>query len=159
MGTGWRRAFCTAIPRNSSDSPVLGDVQQNPAPSPRASGKLGFFKSSGSNPSTPRLQSNWGLRSRSNNSNNGDDATANSNASTPRLRLRPKTNNNVDSGDDAAKFHSSVIDNLNITPRLRCKTNTKNPKSSLLGSNPSSPRSPFSIFKNSLGFSRVSSFT
>ncbi|KAL7594945.1 hypothetical protein Lser_V15G31064 [Lactuca serriola] len=154
MGTGWRRAFCTAIPRNSSDSPVLGDVQQNPSPSPRASGKLGFFKSSGSNPSTPRLQSNWGLRSRSNNSNNGDDATANSNASTPRLRLRPKTNNNVDSGDDAAKFHSSVIDNLNITPRLRCKTNTKKPKSSLLGSNPSSPRSPFSIFKNSLGFSR-----
>ncbi|KAI3670377.1 hypothetical protein L1987_87968 [Smallanthus sonchifolius] len=131
MGTGWRRAFCTTIPRNSSDSPVLGDVQK------KASGKLGFFKTSGSNPSTPRLQSNWSLRSRSNNGGERDEED------TPRLRLRPKANN----GDDTAKFHSTVIDNLNITPRLRCKTKR-------LGSNPSSPRSPFSIFKSSLGFSR-----
>ncbi|KVH99673.1 probable E3 ubiquitin-protein ligase EDA40 isoform X1 [Cynara cardunculus var. scolymus] len=157
MGTGWRRAFCTTIPRNSSDSSVLGDVQQNPNPTPRSSGKLAFFKtSSASNPSTPRLQSNWSLRSR--NSNNGggaDDTVTDSNVSTPRLRLRAKTNDKSDGGgDDGGKFQSSVIDNLNITPRLRCKTNMKKPKSSLLGSNPSSPRSPFSIFKSSLGFSR-----
>ncbi|KAL8243130.1 hypothetical protein R6Q59_009388 [Mikania micrantha] len=110
MGTGWRRAFCTTVSRNSSDSPVLGEAQQP------TGGKRGFFKS---NPSTPRLNSN-------------------SNASTPRL---PKINSNG---------HDSVIDNLNITPRLRCKA----PKSSLFGLNPSSPRSPFSIFKTSLGFSR-----
>ncbi|KAJ0513201.1 putative chromatin regulator PHD family [Helianthus annuus] len=128
MGTGWRRAFCTTIPRNSSDSPILGDVQQ-PTPTKSSSSSGGFFKTS-----TPRLQSSWSLRSRTNSDDN--------NSTTPRLRLRPN-------GDDA-KFHSSVIDNLNITPRLRCKTKPKTPKSS----NPSSPRSPFSIFKSSLGFSR-----
>ncbi|PWA94447.1 von Willebrand factor, type A [Artemisia annua] len=78
------------------------------------------------------------------------EAVFNSRYCCPRLRLRAKTNEDTD-----AKFHSSVIDNLNITPRLRCKTKTKNNiKSSLLNSNPSSPRSPFSIFKSSLGFSR-----
>ncbi|KAI3718038.1 hypothetical protein L1987_70029 [Smallanthus sonchifolius] len=88
MGTGWRRAFCTTIPRNSS---VL---EKKPS---------GFFKTSGS----PRLQS--------------------------------KSNNN---GED---FHSTVIDNnLNISPRLRCKTKTNTKPGS----------SPFSIFKTSLGFSR-----
>nr|XP_043638671.1 E3 ubiquitin-protein ligase WAV3 [Erigeron canadensis] len=172
MGTGWRRAFCTTIPRNSSDSPILVENQQNnnpTNPSPKTPSKLGFFKSSStssSNPSTPRLHSTWSLRSKSSNSNNTGDINnnnnndndfidTNSNSSTPRLRLkpRPKTKNNVNEPtNDDTKFHSSVIDNLNITPRLRCKT--KNLKSSLLSSNPSSPRSPFSIFKNSLGFSR-----
>ncbi|KAK1435434.1 hypothetical protein QVD17_01197 [Tagetes erecta] len=147
MGTGWRRAFCTTIPKNSSDSPVLCDT-------PKSSTKLGFFKASVSNPSTPRLHSNWSLRSRSNNSNNGrDDDVTHSDASTPRLmRLRPSGNEDA----TAAKFHSSVIDNLNITPRLRCKTKTKTKTNSIKTqiSNPSSPRSPFSIFKSSLGFSR-----
>ncbi|KAG4194006.1 hypothetical protein ERO13_A06G029500v2 [Gossypium hirsutum] len=45
MATGWRRAFCTAIPRE----PETTD------PSPKICAKLSFF-SSGSNPSTPRLQ-------------------------------------------------------------------------------------------------------
>ncbi|KAG9439959.1 hypothetical protein H6P81_020124 [Aristolochia fimbriata] len=54
MGTGWRRAFCTSIPRDPEP-----EKQQNhpsppsPSPSPRSCAKLSFF----SNPSTPRLQS------------------------------------------------------------------------------------------------------
>ncbi|KAE8655846.1 protein RMD5-like protein A-like isoform X1 [Hibiscus syriacus] len=56
MVTGWRRAFCTSIPKKQ-DSPVLPEKQQqqqkNSSKSPKFSSRFGFF----SNPSTPRLQS------------------------------------------------------------------------------------------------------
>ncbi|KAK3031281.1 hypothetical protein RJ639_035581 [Escallonia herrerae] len=78
-----------------------------------------------------------------------------SNPSTPRLRC--KTSSTV----AAVQTPSTTIDTL-ISPKLRCKTasntpklSTKSPKS-LLGSNPSSPRSPFAIIKNSLRLSRSS---
>lgn len=56
MGTGWRRAFCTSIPRDTDaggEKKVTPPVE-NPSssPSPRSCVKLGFF----SNPSTPRLR-------------------------------------------------------------------------------------------------------
>ncbi|XP_039041491.1 E3 ubiquitin-protein ligase WAV3-like isoform X2 [Hibiscus syriacus] len=54
MGTGWRRAFCTTIPREPENT-VL-DKQRQQSPSPRNCSKLSFF-STGSNPSTPRFQS------------------------------------------------------------------------------------------------------
>ncbi|KAM3342300.1 E3 ubiquitin-protein ligase WAV3 [Capsicum galapagoense] len=131
MGTGWRRAFCTTIPRDrephfvdkhaqdSQQEVSNGSGQQqvaaSPSPSPRSCAKLGFLTSS--NPSTPRL--------------------------------RCKTNSKASSND---------INSL-ISPRLQCKTtpksNTKSPKT-LLGSNPSSPRSPFSILKNTLRLSKHS---
>ncbi|XP_059293442.1 E3 ubiquitin-protein ligase WAV3-like isoform X2 [Lycium ferocissimum] len=51
MVLGWRRAFCTSIPR---DQKKQDNTNTNPStPSPRLSSKFGFF----SNPSTPRLQS------------------------------------------------------------------------------------------------------
>ncbi|XP_060199135.1 E3 ubiquitin-protein ligase WAV3 [Lycium barbarum] len=121
MGTGWRRAFCTAIPRDREPQFVdkhAQDSQQevpSPSPSPRSCAKLSFLSSS--NPSTPRL--------------------------------RCKTYNKASSND---------INSL-ISPKLHCKTtpksNTKSPKT-LLGSNPSSPRSPFSILKNTLRLSKHS---
>ncbi|KAL4280177.1 hypothetical protein GQ457_03G034650 [Hibiscus cannabinus] len=52
MGTGWRRAFCTTIPREPENN-VLDKQRQQ---SPRNCAKLSFF-STGSNPSTPRFQS------------------------------------------------------------------------------------------------------
>ena len=55
MGTGWRRAFCTTIPRESENT-VLDKQQQSPSPTPRSCAKLSFF-SGASNPSTPRFQS------------------------------------------------------------------------------------------------------
>lgn len=59
MVTGWRRAFCTSIPKKQ-DSPVLPEKQQQEeshgTKSPRFSSKFGFF----SNPSTPRLRSQPG---------------------------------------------------------------------------------------------------
>ncbi|XP_055806085.1 E3 ubiquitin-protein ligase WAV3-like isoform X2 [Solanum dulcamara] len=48
MVLGWRRAFCTSIPRDRDTK-----ENTNPTPSPRLSSKFGFF----SNPSTPRFQS------------------------------------------------------------------------------------------------------
>ncbi|GMI77347.1 hypothetical protein like AT5G49665 [Hibiscus trionum] len=56
MGTGWRRAFCTTVPREPPETSVLDKQrQQSPSPSPKSCAKLSFF-STGSNPSTPRLQ-------------------------------------------------------------------------------------------------------
>ncbi|KAI8550196.1 hypothetical protein RHMOL_Rhmol06G0086200 [Rhododendron molle] len=77
-----------------------------------------------------------------------------SNPSTPSLRCRTTI--------AEAVLKSSGSDDLD-SPKLERKTNTpksaksaaKSPKP-LLGSNPSSPRSPFSILKNSLRLSRVS---
>ncbi|KAA8538226.1 hypothetical protein F0562_027951 [Nyssa sinensis] len=139
MGTGWRRAFCTTIPRDREAT--IADKQQqqqscktqnqSPGPSPRRCAKLGFL-SGGSNPSTPRLQSKA--------------------VTGPSLRCRTSV---------AAVQTSSTDDSL-ISPKQQCKTITNTPKSTtksprtLLGSNPSSPRSPFSIFKNSLRLSRNS---
>ncbi|CAL2235860.1 unnamed protein product [Prunus armeniaca] len=58
MGTGWRRAFCTTVPRDPADQTRVSEKQQrSPSPSPRSCTRLGFFSSGSSNPSTPRLQS------------------------------------------------------------------------------------------------------
>lgn len=52
MVFGWRRAFCTSVPREpDSDSPVKPDHCKS------SGGRFVFFTSSSSNPSTPRLQS------------------------------------------------------------------------------------------------------
>ncbi|PPR82462.1 hypothetical protein GOBAR_AA38255 [Gossypium barbadense] len=56
MGTGWRRAFCTTIPRDPENTVIDKQQHQSPSPSPRNCAKLSFF-STGSNPSTPRFQS------------------------------------------------------------------------------------------------------
>ncbi|KAE8733831.1 auxin-responsive protein IAA9-like isoform X1 [Hibiscus syriacus] len=58
MGTGWRRAFCTTVPREAENSVLDKQQKQSPCPtpSPRNCAKLSFF-STGSNPSTPRFQS------------------------------------------------------------------------------------------------------
>lgn len=122
MGTGWRRAFCTTIPRDGDAT--ISEKQQpspSPSPSPKSSTKLGFFSSGGSNPSTPRFQSQP--------------------VSNPSLRCRTTVTN----------AQTSAVQD---SPTLQCKTastkTTKNPLQ-LLGSNPSSPRSPLklSLFRNS----------
>ncbi|XP_022132001.1 uncharacterized protein LOC111004975, partial [Momordica charantia] len=104
MGTGWRKAFCTTIPRDSESN--ISEKQRaastNPNPSPRSCVRLGFF----SNPSTPRTQS------------------------------QPTT-----------------------APGLRCRTSQdavdhSKSQRGIVGSNPSSPRSPLklNLFKNSFKF-------
>ncbi|KAL1817659.1 hypothetical protein ACET3Z_020233 [Daucus carota] len=147
MGTGWRRAFCTTIPRDpqattSSSSQdnhkthyhvVHGpdDSIISPAPTPRSFSKLGAIFSGGLGSS--------------------------SNPSTPRLRVKTTTRSSSFTSSTAA----TPVKKDN-TPKLRCKTMPNTPTSKSLkipsanhgSSNPSSPRSPFSIFKNSLRLSR-----
>ncbi|XP_031279234.1 E3 ubiquitin-protein ligase WAV3 [Pistacia vera] len=124
MGTGWRRAFCTTIPRDSEIATVSDKQQQvvspSTSPSPRSCTKLGFFTGS-SNPSTPRLQSQP--------------------VSSPSLRCRTATL-------EAPSTNESPRLQCKTTPK-----STKSPKP-LQGSNPSSPRSPLklSLFKNSFKF-------
>lgn len=135
MGTGWRRAFCTTIARGSESRVSEKQQQSNPSPSPspRSCTRLSFF-SGGSNPSTPRLQSQ--------------------SLSSPSLRCR------TTSSESTVQTSSKNITTVSESPRLECKTTTpktsKSPRT-LLGSNPSSPRSPLklSLFKNSFKF-RVS---
>ncbi|KAK1557652.1 hypothetical protein Q3G72_028801 [Acer saccharum] len=49
MGTGWRKAFCTTIPRDSEVTTAVSEKQQQSStspsaiPSPRSCTKLGFF--------------------------------------------------------------------------------------------------------------------
>ncbi|CAN1159439.1 E3 ubiquitin-protein ligase WAV3 [Linum perenne] len=146
MGTGWRRAFCTTVPRDKHiPNPTTTTTSPPPTPSPRSCKKLSFFSST-SNPSTPRLR----LRS----------------LSSPSLRCRSTstTSSNVSST-------TTTSSDPNSTPTLHCKTTHNTPRSTSktttppaaaaaaspklkLGSNPSSPRSPLklSLFKNSFKF-------
>lgn len=128
MGTGWRRAFCTTIPKDREIRIAIEaeekteQIQETSkqSPSPRGCTKFGLSSITSKN-STPRLQSN-----------------------SPKLSCKTRDYN--------------VQTTSNDSPKLRCKTST--PKScgkstrTILGSNPSSPRSPFSILKNSLRLSR-----
>ncbi|OWM80570.1 E3 ubiquitin-protein ligase WAV3 isoform X2 [Punica granatum] len=129
MGTGWRRAFCTTIPRD----PEASSQQQKsvtPSPSPRTGRKLGFLTGSSSNPSTPRLRCRTVA-----------EAAAQAEASAG-------AGGGVDEISPGLICRTAPSSTSN-TPRL-----AKSPKKPMLGSNPSSPRSPLklSLFKNSFKF-------
>ncbi|CAI0464145.1 unnamed protein product [Linum tenue] len=155
MGTGWRRAFCTTIPRdkrlqhtNSSNS----TSPPPPSPSPRSCTKLSFFSSSssssslaGSNPATPRLKSR--------------------SFSSPALRCRTSSSSNLNT---SATTTAAAED----SPALHCRTTHNTPRATTAklaaaspkpkhGSNPASPRSPLklSLFKNSFKFRGTAIYT
>ncbi|OVA18965.1 zinc finger protein [Macleaya cordata] len=120
MGTGWRRAFCTSIPRDQEviirEKPNKRSPSTSPSPSPRTHRKIGLFTSV-SNPSTPRLQSQ---------------------PISPTLRCRTSVTSSA----------PPMVAQEN--PRLQCKTTTTKSPRLFQSSNPSSPRSPlkFSLFKS-----------
>ncbi|KAJ6685693.1 CALCIUM-ACTIVATED CHLORIDE CHANNEL REGULATOR [Salix purpurea] len=123
MGTGWRRAFCTTIPRDRETT--ISDKQQtaspSPSPSPRRCVKLGFF-SSGSNPSTPRLPSQ-----------------------SPNLRCRTDTTVDSASTNESPVLHcktASKITSTAKTPKSLLSSNPSSPRSPL----------KLSLFKNSFKF-------
>ncbi|XP_021721113.1 uncharacterized protein LOC110688682 [Chenopodium quinoa] len=120
MGTGWRKAFCSTIPkdrekerpthRHHRNNNEVVDVHPIPIPTPKTS-KLSLF-SSISNPSTPRL------------------------------RVRTSSSSTVDNtaSTTAGNTNNGGSKSLGPSPKVQCK----------LGSNPSSPRSPFAMLKNTL---------
>ncbi|XP_041022295.1 E3 ubiquitin-protein ligase WAVH1-like [Juglans microcarpa x Juglans regia] len=132
MVTGWRRAFCTSIPKDR-ETKILSEKHRQQhceisnvvVQSPKFSSKFGFF----SNPSTPRLQSQP--------------------ISSPSLQCRTTANTTT--------TPTSSVPN---SPRLQCKTETTTTKNSsprlFQFSNPLSPKSPssFSLLKASLRLSK-----
>ncbi|XP_010275508.1 PREDICTED: uncharacterized protein LOC104610543 [Nelumbo nucifera] len=148
MGTGWRRAFCTSIPRDP-DNTVATEKQQrgpSPSPSPRSCTKFGLFLSGGSNPSTPRLHSK----------SISSTPRFQSNPSTPRLQSQPVSTPSLRCRTTAPA--TVPAPSSHDTPRLQCNTTTATTKSPGLfhASDASSPRSPsrFALFKSSLRLSR-----
>lgn len=144
MVTGWRRAFCTSIPKEREATPPAAvpvsttdnkQKQQQPncsSQSPRLSSKFGFF----SNPASPRLQTQP--------------------VASPSLRC---------------KTSSTTATSVPNSPKLQCKTTStaanpnpkkptnNSPRLSSLFANPSSPKSPstFSFLRASLRLSKVRS--
>ncbi|KAL6227585.1 hypothetical protein ACLB2K_001542 [Fragaria x ananassa] len=145
MVTGWRRAFCTSIPKERQTKVVREKQQQcentntTNNQSPKITSKFGFFSSSSSsNPSTPHLQSQP--------------------VSSPSLRCRTT----------AATAPTTPNSSLPNSPKLQCNippaTTTTPKKSSSYSprlfqrSNPSSPKSPssFSLLKSTLRLNKSS---
>ncbi|GMI67982.1 embryo sac development arrest 40 [Hibiscus trionum] len=118
MVTGWRRAFCTSIPKKQ-ESPVLPEKQQqhqsNSTKSPRFSSKFGFF----SNPSTPRLQSqpvsSPGLRCRTTSTCTPTSSLPNS----PKLHCRTSHFSNPSSPKSPSSF-SFLKSTLSLSKGGRC---------------------------------------
>uniref|UniRef100_A0A1J3HH06 Uncharacterized protein n=1 Tax=Noccaea caerulescens TaxID=107243 RepID=A0A1J3HH06_NOCCA len=130
MINGWRRAFCTSIPkeRNDDDNNDDGRVVDSPENQPfrhKSTSKFGFF----STPSTPRSDSGiYRLRCRT------SVATASPSPSLP--------------GTPKLKCRTSTAETTPIT------TPTRN--TSLVSSSPKSPAS-FSLFTSRLRFNKSSS--
>lgn len=129
MVLGWRRAFCTSIPREA-DSTTVASMEEleyehvvgngnGSSTTPKFGRRFGFFSSS-SNPSTPPLRSQ--------------------SVSSPNLRCRTTA---------TVPAPSSSVP---VSPRLQCETRNS-PRCFTRSSNPSSPRSPspFTFLKSSLG--------
>ncbi|KAI3462628.1 hypothetical protein Pfo_019291 [Paulownia fortunei] len=126
MVLGWRRAFCTSIPKDQErDSPIIKEKSET-SPRPRLSSRFGGFFS---NPSTPRLQSQP--------------------VSSPTLRCRTAATPLVGPPNAAVPSNSAPQ-----SPRLQCKT--RDSPRFFHRSNPSSPRSPytFSMLKSSMRLSK-----
>lgn len=126
MVLGWRRAFCTSIPKDQErESPIIKEKSETNPSQSFGSRFGGFF----SNTSTPRMQSQPVF--------------------SPTLRCRT-TVNKPSARSDAAVQASSAPQ----SPKLRCTTRI-GPRF-FTRSAPSSPRSPstFSLLKSSLRLSK-----
>ncbi|XP_073038696.1 E3 ubiquitin-protein ligase WAVH1-like [Primulina eburnea] len=126
MVLGWRRAFCTSVPKDQErDSPIIKEKPETNPSLSIGSRFGGFF----SNPSTPRMQSQLVF--------------------SPTLRCR--TTVNTPSERLAAVVQASSAPQ---SPKLRCKTRI-GPRF-FNRSTPSSPRSPstFYLLKTSLRLSK-----
>ena len=135
MVLGWRRAFCTSVPREGDSTSmasmdeiecehVVDDVNSCSS-TPKFGRRFGFF-SSYSNPSTPPLRSQ--------------------SVSSPSLRCRTTA---------AVPAPSSSVP---VSPKLKCETKNS-PRCFIRSSNPSSPRSssPLSFLRSSLRLCTVRS--
>ncbi|XP_076903870.1 putative E3 ubiquitin-protein ligase EDA40 [Bidens hawaiensis] len=127
MVFGWRRAFCTSVPREPDSDSIKPSRANNNNNTPKTGGRFVFFSSSSTSiPSTPRLHVETD--------------------SGPNLRCRTRSTTTIQ------EKSASVP----VSPKLHCKT-SNSPKLFQWASTPSSPRSPstFSFLKANLRFSTV----
>ncbi|KAM7524304.1 hypothetical protein LguiA_014206 [Lonicera macranthoides] len=110
MVLGWRRAFCSSISRDRGDHSSK-EEQINSNSSPRIGSKFGFF----SNPSTPRLQSQPGLRCRTTAT---EEATVLASESPKQLRCKTKENSKLFHSNPSSPRSPSTLSLLKSTLRL-----------------------------------------
>ncbi|CAL1381027.1 unnamed protein product [Linum trigynum] len=141
MVTGWRRAFCTSIPKEKLDTAASSDKQQphcsgagSTSNSPRISSKFGFF----SNPSTPRLHS---------------QSQPPPGPSTLRCRTTAAAGSPTSSLPNSPKLHCKTA---NVSSACKPASAINSPRFFNFSSNPSSPKSPssFSLLKSTLRLSK-----
>ncbi|XP_023748010.1 E3 ubiquitin-protein ligase WAV3 [Lactuca sativa] len=131
MVLGWRRAFCTSVPRERDSTSMTSSMEEfeyehvidngngSSCGTTKLGRRFGFFSSS-SNPSTPPLRSQ--------------------SVSSPSLRCRT-----------TVKVPPAPSSSVPVSPKLHCETKNS-PRCFLRSSTPSSPRSPspFTFLKSSL---------
>lgn len=110
MVLGWRRAFCSSISRDRGDHSSK-EEQINSNSSPRIGSKFGFF----SHPSTPRLQSQPGLRCRTTAT---EEATVLASESPKQLRCKTKENSKLFHHSNPSPRSPSTFSLLKSTLRL-----------------------------------------
>ncbi|KAK4748874.1 hypothetical protein SAY87_015460 [Trapa incisa] len=137
MVIGWRRAFCTSIPKEDRGTKVLTDKEQqnqtSAASSPRISSKFGFFSTF----STPRLQPQ-------------PDSTASG--------LRCRTGTTAAACASAPQSPRLQCKTIKAPTPKKCSSAPSSPRLfHLSSSSPSSPKtvSSFSFLKASLRLSRT----
>lgn len=137
MVLGWRRAFCTSVPRERDSTSMTSSMEEfeyehvidngngSSCGTTKLGRRFGFFSSS-SNPSTPPLRSQ--------------------SVSSPSLRCRT-----------TVKVPPAPSSSVPVSPKLHCETKNS-PRCFLRSSTPSSPRSPspFTFLKSSLRLCTVS---
>ncbi|XP_030515278.1 E3 ubiquitin-protein ligase WAVH1-like [Rhodamnia argentea] len=143
MVLGWRRAFCTSLPKDDDAAAA--------AASKTFSCKLPRLNNGGSTGNSPRMSSKFGFFS---------------NPSTPRSQSQPQPQQEPSPSLRCRTSAATPASSVPSSPRLQCKTAPKRSgdgehQSNSLAlfnlSNPSSPRSPsgFSLLKASLRLSRT----
>ncbi|GAB4848835.1 hypothetical protein Ancab_003629 [Ancistrocladus abbreviatus] len=146
MVTGWRRAFCTSIPKDHQPK-IATDEKKHHNQQQRHIGNGCDTSSGGSNLRSPRFASKLSSFFSSSSSSAGG---AGSNSSTPRLQTPPVSSPSIGCRTTATATLPNSASPVQVTPKLQCKTGRSS--RFFQRSNPSSPRSPstFSLLKNSL---------
>ncbi|GAB2283030.1 hypothetical protein Dimus_017561 [Dionaea muscipula] len=162
MVTGWRRAFCTSIPKDhepkiathhqtqQDQQPPQPPLPLPPTPTPQSSGDRKASISTGHH-CTPTFVSKFNFFS----SSSGGSNPSTPHLQTPQALTIPKLLSFQTKAETAPATPASASPAGGSSPRLQCKT----ARSSRFfqRSNPSSPRSPspFSLLKNTLRFTKV----
>ncbi|GAB4847177.1 hypothetical protein Ancab_026188 [Ancistrocladus abbreviatus] len=145
MATGWRRAFCTSIPKDQEPKTVT-DKQMNHQQQRQNSSGCEISSGGGSSFRSPRFACKFSSFFSSSSSK------FSSYSWTSRSQTPPVSSPTLLCRTTATATPPNSASPAQVSPALQCKS-ARNPRV-FQRSNPSSPRSPstFSLLKNSLRF-------